>query len=61
MDILEEDRDFPTPAAPAELERARVHGRVAFEDVTFRYPAGRRGKESRGVDPVRVTPTPRWR
>ena len=46
MDILEEDRDFPPPEAPADLDRARVRGRVALRDVTFRYPAGRRGKES---------------
>ncbi|QDT15391.1 ABC transporter ATP-binding protein [Alienimonas californiensis] len=46
MDILEEDRDFPTPAAPVELTRDSVRGRVEFEDVTFRYPAGRRGKQS---------------
>ncbi|NNJ27979.1 ABC transporter ATP-binding protein [Alienimonas chondri] len=46
MDILEEDRDFPTPAEPADLERSAVQGRVAFEDVTFRYPAGRRGKHA---------------
>ena len=46
MDLLEEDRDFPTPADPADLDRRRVRGRVAFEGVTFRYPAGRRGKSS---------------
>ena len=46
MDLLEEDRDFPAPAAPAELDRAVVRGRVALENVTFRYPAGRRGTES---------------
>ena len=46
MDLLEEDRDFPAPADPADLDRARVRGRVAFEHVTFRYPAGRRSGEA---------------
>ena len=46
MDILEEDRDFPTPESPADLDRSAVRGRVSFEDVSFRYPAGRRGKHA---------------
>ncbi|MEM9701963.1 MAG: ABC transporter ATP-binding protein, partial [Planctomycetota bacterium] len=46
MDILEEDRDFPLPEEPVELNREAVHGRVAFEDVSFQYPAGRRSEES---------------
>ena len=46
MDILEEDRDFPAPADPVELNRETVRGRIEFENVTFRYPAGRRGKGS---------------
>ena len=46
MDILEEDRDFPTPENPADLDRSAARGRVAFEDVSFRYPAGRRGKHA---------------
>ena len=46
MDILEEDRDFPAPDAPADLDRGSVRGRVALEGVTFRYPAGRSGADA---------------
>ena len=37
LDLLEEDREMPTPADARPLDAARVRGHVTFEDVAFRY------------------------
>lgn len=37
LDLLEEPREMAPPARPAAIDRERVAGRIALEDVTFRY------------------------
>ncbi|HEX6984974.1 MAG TPA: ABC transporter ATP-binding protein, partial [Planctomycetaceae bacterium] len=41
LDLLEEPREMAPPAVPAVLNRDAVAGRVALEDVSFRYGAER--------------------
>lgn len=37
LDLLEEPREMAPPARPMAINRERVAGRIALEDVTFRY------------------------
>ena len=37
LDLLEEPREMTAPAMPALVDRSRIAGRIALEDVSFRY------------------------
>ena len=40
LDLLDEPREMPSPEHPADVNRAKVVGRIAFENVSFQYDAG---------------------
>ncbi|MFO0872095.1 MAG: ABC transporter ATP-binding protein [Pirellulales bacterium] len=42
LDLLAEPLEMPRDASLRRIERSRVHGRVAFEDVSFTYPGSDR-------------------
>src|SRR5690606_18520190 len=51
LDLLDEPREMAPPAVPATVNRDGVAGRIALEDVTFRYGAERgKGRDGRAGD-----------
>ncbi|MGC1275108.1 MAG: ABC transporter ATP-binding protein, partial [Planctomycetaceae bacterium] len=60
LDLLDEPREMAAPAVPAVVDRSRIAGRIALEDVSFRYRVGEgvSGRVGEEADRAPFSPPP---
>jgi ATP-binding cassette, subfamily B, bacterial len=51
LDLLEENREMPSPPGALKADRRMIQGQISFEDVTFTYP----GSESPALHDIRLS------